>query len=141
MNFLAKKNKIFKLIKKYPRTYIYDYRTFGHFAKLFNKDLILSGSEVLVVKEFPSMMPFVLLFIDLINLGRVEHIKERARTLLRHGICTLIVSEIKVSYDIGTAVNVEADTLLQYFKYQPHIALSFEPIFAEKLSLPRAKDL
>jgi hypothetical protein len=141
VNFLAKKDKILKKIKDYPRTYIYDYRTFDLFAKLFNKDLFLSGSEVLVVKEFPSMMPFVLLFIDIIDIGRVDHIKERARTLLRHGICTLIVSETISSYDIGTAVNVEADTLLQYFKYQPHIALSFEPIFAEKLALPRARDL
>ena len=143
MTFLSMQKKILKGLKKQLNIYIYDYKTFDNFAKIFNKYIYLSTNEIFVIKDFPRIMPFVIIFKEVIfSVYDIELIKKRAQELLRQGICNVVVSNTIPDIDLMPCVKITAEGFLKDISVSKTNALcNLEPLFEERLKLPRAKDL
>lgn len=143
MTFISMQNKILKKLKKQLNVYFYNYKTFDHFAKVFNKDIYLSSRETFIIRDFPRIEHFVIVFYESVYMYDVEPIKDRAQELLRLGICTLLVTnEMIVVHDMMPCVNVTAEKFLKELsEHKTNALLYLEPIFEDRLKLPRAKNL
>lgn len=144
MNFERMKCKIIKTLKRMHPIYTYEYKTFDIFAKLFHVDLYLSGSERLVVSDFPRYVPFVITFRDSINFGNYNLIKERAMQLLRKKIGYLIITEnntASLDAAVYPAMVARASLFLIEMKGNNCAFSVIEKMLSERLALPQAKDL